>query len=38
MLLPSVLARQAFLKKTGKIIRPITVKDILNEQVACKLT
>ena len=28
---------QAFLKKTGKIIRPITVKDILNEQVACKL-
>jgi DNA modification methylase len=28
---------QAFLKKTGKIIRPITVKDILDEQVAGKL-
>jgi hypothetical protein len=28
---------QAFLKKTGKIIRPITVKDILDEQVAYKL-
>ncbi|MCX5843792.1 MAG: hypothetical protein NT022_08590 [Deltaproteobacteria bacterium] len=28
---------QAFMKKTGKIIRPITVKDILDEQVARKL-
>jgi len=28
---------QAFLKKTGKIIRPITVKDILDEQIAYKL-
>jgi hypothetical protein len=28
---------QAFLKKTGKIIRPITVKGILDEQVAYKL-
>jgi hypothetical protein len=28
---------QAFLKKTGKIIRPITVRDILDEQVARKL-
>jgi len=28
---------QAFLKKTGKIIRPVTVKDILDEQVAYKL-
>ena len=28
---------QAFMKKTGKIIRPITVKDILDEQVAYKL-
>jgi len=29
---------QAFMKKTGKIIRPITVKDILDEQLARKLT
>ncbi|MGD0784776.1 MAG: DNA methyltransferase [Sedimentisphaerales bacterium] len=29
---------QAFMKKTGKIIRPITVKDILDEQIAYKLT
>jgi site-specific DNA-methyltransferase (adenine-specific) len=28
---------QAFMKKTGKIIRPITVKDILEEQIAYKL-
>ena len=28
---------QAFMKKTGRIIRPITVKDILDEQVARKL-
>jgi site-specific DNA-methyltransferase (adenine-specific) len=28
---------QAFFKKTGKIIRPITVKDILDEQIAYKL-
>ena len=28
---------QAFMKKTGKIIRPITVKDILDEQLARKL-
>jgi hypothetical protein len=28
---------QAFMKKTGKIIRPITVKDILDEQIAYKL-
>ncbi len=28
---------QAFLKRTGKIIRPITVQDILDEQVAHKL-
>jgi site-specific DNA-methyltransferase (adenine-specific) len=28
---------QAFLKKTGKIIRPITVKDILDELIAYKL-
>ena len=28
---------QAFMKKTGRIIRPITVKDILGEQVARKL-
>ena len=29
---------EAFFKKTGKIIRPITVKDILDEQIAYKLT
>jgi len=29
---------QAFLKRTGKIIRPITVQDILDEQVGRKLT
>jgi len=28
---------QAFMKKTGRIIRPITVKDIFDEQVARKL-
>jgi len=28
---------QAFMKKTGRIIRLITVKDILDEQVARKL-
>jgi len=28
---------QAFMKKTGRMIRPITVKDILDEQVARKL-
>jgi ribosomal protein S6 len=28
---------QSFMKKTGRIIRPITVKDILDEQVARKL-
>jgi ribosomal protein S6 len=28
---------QAFMKKTGRIIRPITVKDILDEQLARKL-
>jgi hypothetical protein len=28
---------QAFMKKTGKIIRPLTVKDILEEQIAYKL-
>ena len=28
---------QAFMKKTGRIIRPIRVKDILDEQVARKL-
>ena len=28
---------KVFLKKTEKIIRPITVKDILDEQLARKL-
>jgi hypothetical protein len=28
---------QTFFKKSGKIIRAITVKDILDEQIACKL-
>jgi len=28
---------EAFFKKTGKIIRAITVKDILDEQIAYKL-
>ncbi len=28
---------QAFLKRTGRMIRPITVADILDERVACKL-
>jgi ribosomal protein S6 len=28
---------QAFFKKTGEIIRAITVKDILDEQIAYKL-
>lgn len=27
---------QAFMKRTGKIIRPITVQDILDERAACK--
>jgi hypothetical protein len=29
---------QSFFKKTGKIIRAITVKNILDEQIAYKLT
>ncbi len=28
---------QGFLKRSGRMIRPITVRDILDEQVACKL-
>jgi hypothetical protein len=28
---------QAFFKKTGKIIRAVTVKDIFDEQIAYKL-
>lgn len=28
---------QAFFKKTGKTIIALTVKDILDEQIACKL-
>jgi hypothetical protein len=33
----SGLARQAFLKKSGKSIIALTVKDILGEQIAYKL-